>query len=77
MEIIAAIVAVAKNWEPKMEIAKKTHLNSRHLQFYLDEMIRLGLLQMKEAHGEVGYVATVGGIQVLKQYKELRSQTKA
>jgi predicted transcriptional regulator len=77
IEIIAAIVAVAKNWEQKTEIAKKTHLNSRHLQFYLDEMTRLGLLQMEEVHGEVGYMASVEGIQILKQYKKLRSHPKA
>ena len=74
LEIIAAIINAAKKGESKTEIAKISQQNSKHLQLYLDQLIRLKLIETKKVKGERIYVASQKGINYLKQYSRLKSE---
>ena len=75
-EIIATIVAQAKNGKSKAEIAKKVQSNSKHLQLYLDEQVQMRLLEVENSNGKEIYVASKKGVYYLAQYDVLKTLDK-
>ncbi|UCH31915.1 MAG: hypothetical protein JSV05_00485 [Candidatus Bathyarchaeota archaeon] len=75
-EIIAAIVTQAKSGQSKAEIAKKIQSNSKHLQLYLDELIRMRLIEVEDFNGKKIYFASKRGAYYLAQYDALKMLDK-
>ncbi len=73
LEIVATIINASENGESKTKIAKAANLNSKHLQFYLDQLVRLELVAQKKAEGKKIYIASKKGLRFLKQYDTLES----
>ena len=75
-DIIATIITVARNGESRAKIMEKAHLNSQQLKLYLEELAKLGLIEVNKVNGRRVYTASQRGIQYLKQHNTLRKLLK-
>jgi predicted transcriptional regulator len=75
-EIAATILAVAQDGETQVRIMKESRLSSRRLRFYLEELVRLGLIETSSASGSRIYTTNEKGFQYLMQYKRISDLLK-
>lgn len=72
MDIISNIINLAQNEESEFKIREKAHLNARQAKLYLEELTKLGLIEMKNVNGKKVYIASQTGNLFLKQYDTLK-----
>jgi predicted transcriptional regulator len=75
MEIAAGILEIAKNGSRKTRIMYLGNLSFDLLQKYLDMLVKLGLLQMRNEKEKI-YVATEKGRQFLEDFSELQKHSE-
>jgi len=75
-EIAAAILAVARNGEKQVKIKEQTHLSSRRLKFYLEELTKFGLIEIDVMNGTWVFTTSQKGIQYLVQYNMISNMLK-
>jgi predicted transcriptional regulator len=75
-EIAASILTVARNGEKQVKIKEQSHLSSRRLRFYLDELTKLGLIEMNIMGGTRVFATSQKGIQYLTQYDRISNLLK-
>jgi predicted transcriptional regulator len=71
MEIAAGILEIAKNGSRKTRIMYLGNLSFELLQKYVDLLVRLELLEIRDGPDKT-YVATEKGRQFLEEFKELQ-----
>jgi predicted transcriptional regulator len=75
MEIAAGILEIAKNGSRKTRIMYLGNLSFDLLQKYLDLLVNLGLLQMRNDKEKI-YLATEKGRQFLEDFNELQKHSE-
>ena len=75
MEIAAGILDIAKNGSRKTRIMYLGNLSFDLLQKYLDMLVNLGLLEIRNSEERV-YVATEKGRAYLEDFNELQKHTE-
>jgi predicted transcriptional regulator len=75
MEIAAGILEIAKNGSRKTRIMYLGNLSFDLLQKYLDLLVNLGLLSVRNGEEKV-YAATEKGREFLKDFEELRKHAE-
>ena len=75
MEITAGILEIAKNGSRKTRIMYLGNLSFDLLQKYLDLLVNLGLLQMRNEKERI-FVATEKGRQFLEDFNELQKHAE-
>jgi len=75
MEIAAGILEIAKNGSRKTRIMYLGNLSFDLLQKYLEMLVNLGLLEMRNGK-ETIYVATEKGREFLKDFDELQKHSE-
>ena len=75
MEIAAGILNIAKNGSRKTRIMYLANLSFDLLQKYLDMLVNVGLLGIRDESEKV-YVATAKGRQFLEDFNELQKHTE-
>jgi len=75
MEIAAGILEIAKNGSRKTRIMYLGNLSFDLLQKYLEMLVNLGLLEMRNGK-ETIYVATEKGRQFLEDFDELQKHSE-
>jgi predicted transcriptional regulator len=75
MEIAAGILEIAKTGSRKTRIMYLGNLSFDLLQKYLDMLVRLGLLSMRNGDEKI-YVATEKGREFLEDFNELQKHSE-
>lgn len=75
MEIAAGILEIAKNGSRKTRIMYLGNLSFDLLQKYVDMLVKLGLLEIRNDHERV-YVATEKGREFLEDFNELQKHAQ-
>ena len=75
-EIAAAILAVAQKWEKQVKIKEQSHLSSRRVKFYLEELTKFGLIEIDVMNGTWVFTTSQKGIQYLVQYDMISNMLK-
>jgi predicted transcriptional regulator len=75
MEIAAGILEIAKNGSRKTRIMYLGNLSFDLLQKYLDMLVNLGLLQIRNEKEKV-YLATEKGRRFLEDFSELQKHSE-
>jgi predicted transcriptional regulator len=76
IEIFAAIIKITQNGQSSYRIMEETRLNSERARLYLDELFKLGLIEVNQQNGKEVYTASQRGIEYLRQYEVLRNLLK-
>ncbi len=70
-EIIATIITLAQNGVSRSKIKEKAHLNSRQFKRYLEELTKLGLIEVNTVNGRKVYITSQRGNEYLNQHNTL------
>jgi len=70
-EIAATILTVARNGEKQVEITGQSHLSSKRAKIYLEQLTKLGLIELNFLNGKKIYTTSQKGIQYLVQYNRI------
>ena len=76
IEIFAAIIKITQNGQSSYRIMEEARLNSERARLYLDELFKLGLIEVNQQNGKEVYTASQRGIEYLRQYEVLRNLLK-
>ena len=75
MEIAASILQIAKNGSRKTRIMYLGNLSFDLLQKYLDMLVNVGLLEIRNGN-EKTYLATPKGLAFLQDFNELKKHSE-
>jgi predicted transcriptional regulator len=75
-ETAAAILAVARNGEKQVKIKEQSHLSSKRLKLYLEELTKSGLIEINVMNGTWVFTTSQKGIQYLVQYNMISNMLK-
>jgi predicted transcriptional regulator len=70
-EIAAAILAVARDGETRNKIMEQSRLNTRELRLYLEELLKLGLIETNYGNRDRIYMTSEKGVKYLLQYDKI------